>query len=332
MLSNKEILVKIEQLKVALIARARGEHTEQHVIQYAAVRDELVELHSIREKLPIFVLSYRNLQEFWRFIQPKYKSYAERESYIQQEFVSLLNFLEFEKDSDNDEQISDLFQYQFPAGLPFGLQKPNMAFIPEKGTQKPKFEGDENIGILKSDVYPSLNFTKLNKHLENTPFLKTKGLYPALIVTNQTESERKFFFSYQSRFTMSTADVPVLIPQAWIQWHSSTKRDLRSQSSSYADDLYRVDFVVFWNNKRFAILLDDIGHYAKKVGTTWQADEENYSKRLKEDRKLRKEGWNVFRTSNWEMRNEAFINEALDDLHSFIGFEIPKPPETDFPF
>jgi len=41
---------------------------------------------------------------------------------------------------------------------------------------------------------------------------------------------------------------------------------------------------------------------------------------LKEDRKLRKEGWEVFRISNWEMRRQELIPDILEDLKNFIGF------------
>ena len=119
---------------------------------------------------------------------------------------------------------------------------------------------------------------------------------------------------------MRSTDIPVLIPQAWIQWHSKTKQDLRSTASSYADELYRVDFVAFWDNRRYAIPIDDISHYAKRSGKTWEASEVEYSKRLREDRKLRKTGWQVFRVSNWEMRSEDAIPEILSDLKEFIGF------------
>ena len=118
---------------------------------------------------------------------------------------------------------------------------------------------------------------------------------------------------------LDTADVPVLVPQAWIQWHSLKKADLRAAGSSYAADLYRVDFVAFWNNRRFAILIDDISHYAVKGVGRWDANETQYSNRLKEDRKLRKEGWDVFRVSNWEIRNGG-LPEILADLREFLRF------------
>jgi hypothetical protein len=41
-----------------------------------------------------------------------------------------------------------------------------------------------------------------------------------------------------------------------------------------------VDFVAFWNNRRYAILIDDISHYGVKMAGRWDASEQEYSKRL----------------------------------------------------
>ena len=129
-----------------------------------------------------------------------------------------------------------------------------------------------------------------------------------------------FFNAYEKKYNMTTEEVPVLVPQAWIEWHSKTKTNLRNEGSAYKDNLMRVDFVAFWKDKRFAILVDDISHYGKKNALgRWEADEEQYSKRLKEDRKLRKESWEVFRVSNWEVR-EDHTGEVLNDLKDHIGF------------
>lgn len=76
--------------------------------------------------------------------------------------------------------------------------------------------------------------------------------------------------------------------------------------------------MAFWNNKRHVILVDDISHYAVKRNAKWDADEESYSKRLKEDRKLRKENWKVFRVSNWELRDNEKTQVIMDDLLDFM--------------
>ena len=69
------------------------------------------------------------------------------------------------------------------------------------------------------------------------------------------------------------------------------------------------------------ILVDDISHYAVKPQSIWLAHEESYSKRLKEDRKLSRENWQVFRVSNWELRDQEKIPGILEDLRKFIGFQ-----------
>ncbi|MBE9031903.1 hypothetical protein IQ266_19390 [filamentous cyanobacterium LEGE 11480] len=90
--------------------------------------------------------------------------------------------------------------------------------------------------------------------------------------------------------------------------------------------MYRVDFAAFWKDKRYVVLVDDISHYADIVTrddklSRWDASEEKYSKRLKEDRKLRKENWHVFRVSNWELKqDEEIVQAILQDLRDFLDF------------
>ena len=214
---------------------------------------------------------------------------------------------------------SNLFNYQFPAGLPFGKEKPNFSITASKGGQDLKYELQEGLGLLEGTVYPNFSFKMLEALYGLTPSTN-KTLKSALINMNQSESENKFFIEYAKRFDMANNDIPVLIPQAWIQWHSQSKKNLRSVSSTHADEIYRVDFVAFWNNKRYVILVDDISHYAIKNGSKWDADQESYSKRLKEDRKLRKEDWQVFRVSNWELRDDEKVQVVLEDLREFFKF------------
>ncbi|MFZ6028052.1 MAG: hypothetical protein ACOYYS_10080 [Chloroflexota bacterium] len=312
-------------MKTILVSRSVGQPEETDAQEYVELRKELVVIPQIQASMPSFVVSCRTLQEFWNFIKTKFSHYQERRDFLREQFEPLLSFLEFDSTGQDSTSSGDLFNHQFPAGLPFGVTKPNLAVVPKQGTQKTYFESDKAIGVIQGNVYPNLTFQKLEKLLENTPVMGESGkLLPVLLKMIQTDSEKRLFTRYFPRYHMVPDEVPVLVPQAWIQWHSLTKKNLRSQLSEYADDLYRVDFVAFWAGKRFAILVDDIGHYAKKVNTSWQADEENYSKRLKEDRKLRREGWNVFRISNWEMRNDKITDEILDDLRLFIGFEVKE--------
>ena len=50
---------------------------------------------SIAPHLPSWVRQHRNLDSFWGFIQPKFPSYAERRTYLSEQFTELLDTLEF---------------------------------------------------------------------------------------------------------------------------------------------------------------------------------------------------------------------------------------------
>ena len=313
--TNRDLLIKVEQLKNILVTRATGGEPPEAENEYQKLRRELIAIPLIKNALPVFVNSCRTVKEFWQFIKPT-ESYAARRELLRLEFHPLLEVLE--QGSSSAPIVGDPFRRQFPAGLPFGLSKPDMVAKPHGGTQVVEFEDASNVGVIRSGAYPCLTFGILNAALSGTPVAQSK-LEDKLVALNQTESEKTFFREYASTFSMFTADVPVLVPQAWIQWHSLRKADLREAGSSYSEDLYRVDFVVFWNNQRFAILVDDIGHYAKKVANRWDANEMQYANRLKEDRKLRKEGWQVFRLSNWEIRSGG-LKEILVDLKEFVQF------------
>ena len=215
---------------------------------------------------------------------------------------------------------NDLFLHQFPGGLPFGLVKPDFAVIAREGKQSLKFELKSGIGVIWENVYPNFNFsifqTACGINSETNSALKK-----ALFAMNQTDYEKIFFQAYAKNLGMGYRHIPMLIPQAWVQWHSSSKQVLQASGRTLAKDLYRIDFVAFWNNHRYAILIDDISHYAIKRGNQWIADEETYSKRLAEDRKLQVEGWNIFRVSNWDIKQNR-VSEIVIDLQKFIGFQV----------
>ncbi len=216
---------------------------------------------------------------------------------------------------------TDLFAAEFPAGLAFGRSKPTVNVGSTKGRAIPEFEPSPETHVLRSGIYPDLDFVKLTSILEGSVGIDARNRMKRFIWnTAETECERKFLQSYAVTFEMADAHVPVLVPQAWIQWHSSTKAHLRDQNSKHADRLLRVDFVAFWADRRFAILVDDRGHYATKASSAWVPSDERYSQRLKEDRWLRKERWEVFRVSNWEMREANTLVEIMQDLRDFVDF------------
>ena len=78
-----------------LVARATGSAvSSSDDDDYKLLRKYFLEEQSIRNYLPKWILTYRDLTQFWSFIKPKFSKYAERTEFLREEFSPLLDFLE----------------------------------------------------------------------------------------------------------------------------------------------------------------------------------------------------------------------------------------------
>ncbi|MCP1519359.1 putative nucleotide-binding protein [Pseudomonas migulae] len=84
---------KVSYLQNLLIANATGKPADSG--EYEQLRHELLSDNEIANQLPSWLKLHRNLESFWGFIQPKFGTYAERRTYISQQFTPLLDALEF---------------------------------------------------------------------------------------------------------------------------------------------------------------------------------------------------------------------------------------------
>jgi len=84
---------KVSYLQNLLIAHATGKPADSG--EYVELRHELLSDNEIAQQLPPWLKLHRNLESFWGFIQPKFGTYAERRTYISQQFTPLLDALEF---------------------------------------------------------------------------------------------------------------------------------------------------------------------------------------------------------------------------------------------
>lgn len=84
---------KANYLVNLLVAHATGQPAENS--EYELIRQELLSDQLIAPLIPSFVRTNRNLGSFWGFIKGKYGTYAERRTYLSQEFTPLLDMLEF---------------------------------------------------------------------------------------------------------------------------------------------------------------------------------------------------------------------------------------------
>jgi hypothetical protein len=102
---NNSLIIKVESLKNMLVLQATGGNSDNG--EYIDLRGELINISSISKKLPRFVLSCRNLGEFWGYIKPKFSTYSERREFLRSEFDSLLTFLESKPNIPSDHVITE---------------------------------------------------------------------------------------------------------------------------------------------------------------------------------------------------------------------------------
>ncbi|EFF83603.1 hypothetical protein HMP0015_0926 [Acinetobacter haemolyticus ATCC 19194] len=85
---------KVSYLANLLTARATGMTSEPN--EYEKLRKDLLKNPTVAPHLPSLVKQHRSLDSFWGFIQPKFPTYAQRRTYISEQFTQLLDSLEFD--------------------------------------------------------------------------------------------------------------------------------------------------------------------------------------------------------------------------------------------
>jgi hypothetical protein len=97
----------VEALQNILISRATGGPADDP--EYRTLRETLLAEQSIREALPSFVRTSRDLSQFWAYIS-KYSGYAARRTHIWEAFNPLLDKLEYPDSSTSDIAPAQVFK------------------------------------------------------------------------------------------------------------------------------------------------------------------------------------------------------------------------------
>lgn len=84
---------KANYLLNLLVSHATGGSADSN--EYEVLRQELLSDPETANLVPSWVRTHRNLGSFWGFIKTKFDTYAERRSYLSEEFTPLLDTLEF---------------------------------------------------------------------------------------------------------------------------------------------------------------------------------------------------------------------------------------------
>lgn len=103
-MNDLNLISKIEKISAILIATSTGWEKDDE--QYKSLRLEIITKSFLKNKLPHFILAYRNLDQFWWFIKQKFPTYQERRNYIRENINPVMSFLESFEQHPSDKIIS----------------------------------------------------------------------------------------------------------------------------------------------------------------------------------------------------------------------------------
>jgi hypothetical protein len=84
---------KVSYLVNLLTAKATGLAADSG--EFEILRHELLSNSNLSPIFPSWLRQQRNLDSFWGFIKPKFGSYAERRTFLSEQFTPVLDALEF---------------------------------------------------------------------------------------------------------------------------------------------------------------------------------------------------------------------------------------------
>lgn len=138
---------KVSYLVNLLTARATGMAADSR--EFEVLRHELLSNLKLVPHLPQWLKQHRNLDSFWGFIKPKFGSYAERRTYLSEQFTPLLDLLEFGQQITTSPK-NELFQNEFK--LPAVARNKRKVFIVHGRDNEAKQEVSRFIEKLGLDV------------------------------------------------------------------------------------------------------------------------------------------------------------------------------------
>jgi hypothetical protein len=95
-----ELQEKIESFQNLLVDIATSGNRPEEEENFKQLRTALIANNEIKNRLPDFVKTNRTVSQFWQFIKGKFKTYAERKTFIWTEFSTVLDYMEA-KQNDN---------------------------------------------------------------------------------------------------------------------------------------------------------------------------------------------------------------------------------------
>jgi hypothetical protein len=126
-----------------------------------------------------------------------------------------------------------------------------------------------------------------------------RNLYKRLELSIKNNvAEGRFFFTYYKHFKPILGDkLPVLIPQVYLHYDPKTIKELADTKNLVRQ---RMDFLLLLSNKlRIVLEIDGKQHYTKSVDSELVSPEK-YAEMVKEDRRLKLSGYEIYRFGGYE--------------------------------
>lgn len=140
------------------------------------------------------------------------------------------------------------------------------------------------------------------------------SLYRRLARSLASPAEELLFKAYCKRYANTSEEVPALIPQVYLHYSPYTARELAAMSGTELPR-QRMDFLMLPAERtRVVIEVDGKHHYAADDG---RASPTRYADMVREDRRIRLAGYEVFRFGGSELQGadgERLVQEFFDEL------------------
>ncbi|WP_298800330.1 hypothetical protein [uncultured Pseudonocardia sp.] len=144
--------------------------------------------------------------------------------------------------------------------------------------------------------------------------VRALSLYNRLLQSLGNDAEKLIFRTYCERYGTNGFDLPALIPQVYLHYDPYTRRQLGNQPGAL--ERQRMDFLLLFPQQVWVVIeLDGIQHYADDAD---RADPARYARMVREDRRLRLAGYEVYRFGGAELIDKRagarMLNEFFDSL------------------
>lgn len=142
---------KVSYLLSLLTSKATGLKADNR--EYSILRSELLNDPSLSKMMPSFLRQHRDLDAFWRYIKPKFSTYAERRAYLSEQFTPALDTLEFGLPFQPQQNTAPSTQHITQVTIPEVVLQPAQNTVPRNKRKVFIVHGRDNEAKLEVSRY-----------------------------------------------------------------------------------------------------------------------------------------------------------------------------------